>query len=136
MCRHPVRIQFDVVARPVPDVVGTRQQIVHLKRLVRIHPQRRQIQTGPTGLRVVGIQVHQHQNDVGVLVGGFAVADDLLVIDLVKPQAPVGLQRRIALANTVQQGDEVAQAVRSVHPGSRDGGSGISPNPDIPRCPA
>ena len=58
------------------------------------------------------VQIHNGQNDVAAVVGGFAVGDQLVVVHAMKFQIAIGLQRGIFAADLVHAGDQIFQAVR------------------------
>src|SRR5437899_2188445 len=61
---HDVRIDLDVVARPLPQEPGVRQQIVHLVRLVPLDAERLEVELDPAAVPVVRIGVDDHEHDV------------------------------------------------------------------------
>src|SRR3954462_2415581 len=99
--RHDVRIQLDVVARPMPEIAALTQQIVHLVGLQRIDTQGFQGQVYPAGLSMVRVEIDDGQDDVRRIRRALGVRDDLRVVDGVEPQSTVTLQRGILPTNTV-----------------------------------
>src|SRR5678815_3799910 len=57
------------------------------------------------------VEIHDHDDDIAEIFSSFRVANHLLIIDLMKTEAPIALERRIVLANSVHMRDEVFQTV-------------------------
>src|ERR1044071_5702872 len=55
---HGERVQFDIVAAPLPKVVRVIQQVVHVIRLLNIQLKKRHGQIHPSRLLMVGVQIH------------------------------------------------------------------------------
>src|SRR5919106_5540662 len=63
---------------------------------------------------MVRIQVDNDENDVRQVIGALAVTNKLLVIDLVKAQICVTLQRWILPSDQIHPGNELLEAVGSI----------------------
>src|SRR2546430_15091640 len=109
-----LRIELDVVAWPAPEVPRVGEQIVRLEHFAGIDAQLDQIQVDPARLRVMRIEVDDHQHRARAVGRGLAVADELVVVDHVKAQVPVELQRRVRVPRRVHPGDEITKAVGPV----------------------
>src|SRR5438094_2900135 len=62
--RNKLGVQFDVVASPLPQVAGIAEQVVRLVGLLRVEAEALERKICPARLDVVGIEVHDDQNDV------------------------------------------------------------------------
>jgi hypothetical protein len=91
----------------MPEVSGIAQQIMDLKRLLRINPEMFQGEIDPPGMRIVWIQIHHHENDACQVCSIFRVAEQFVVIRGMELQMPIALQGRILTPDTIYQGDEV-----------------------------
>ena len=60
---------------------------------------------------MVRVESDHHDDDVLQIVGLLAEANDFVVIDSMKPQAAIAVQRAIFAPNPVYPGDEFFQAV-------------------------
>src|ERR1700733_3065947 len=92
-------VEHHVVARSAPLVGLVTQQVVHLVRTLGIELQRFKIEIDPAGLRMVRIEVHDHQNGVVRRFIALRVSDELIVVDRTELQGSVGLQRRMLAAH-------------------------------------
>src|SRR5487761_999374 len=61
----------------------------------------------PAGLFVKGIEIHNHDNYVGKIIGRLAKAQKKWVVGFVKSKTAVALQCRIILADSIDPGDQV-----------------------------
>ena len=64
-------------------------------------------------MHVVRTQVDHDENDVGCICGPLAVAEELIILDIMKVQAPVTVQCRIVTADTIHMADEFTETIRS-----------------------
>src|SRR5215475_4763781 len=62
---------------------------------------------------MMGVEVDHDEDNLPVILRVLAVAQELVVADGVKAQAPVAVQGWILTADAVDTGDEVFEAVRS-----------------------
>src|SRR5678815_1355846 len=74
-----------------------------------------QWQTYPTALDMMRIEVHYCDNDVGSVLIGFGVGDDLFAIGVKKLEPTITLQCRMRPACVVQPGDEFAHVTAVGH---------------------
>src|SRR5687767_7458510 len=107
-------VKRNEVARTLPEIARAGEEVVHLIRLLGAYAQVGEFQGQPPRVRVMGIQVHDHQHRVGAVLAALAVGNEGVVVDRVKLQAPVALQRRVAAPDEIQARDEVPEAVRAV----------------------
>src|SRR5580704_5303 len=114
MCRDLGRIQFDVIPAALPSVTRIRQQIVNLERLPGAYSKIFQRNVYPTGLRVFGIQIYNHEDNVRTVRARLAVGDQLIVVEWMKAQTPIALQGKIFAANLVYQRDQLFETVGPV----------------------
>jgi len=82
---------------------------VHLEGLVRREPEALQVELDEARLRVLEVEVDRDQDDVAFFL--LRINQQLRIVDVVEAQAPVALQGGIRLPHTVQQRDQLAQAV-------------------------
>src|SRR5438093_8070286 len=71
---HDLRVQLDVVARPLPQEPGVRQQVVRLERLARLDAERLEVELDPAAVPVVWVGVDDRQHDVVAVRVALAVA--------------------------------------------------------------
>src|SRR5688572_19677369 len=107
--RELVGIQLDVVARPGPRVAAAGKEVVHFEGLVRREVEPREVELDESGLRVQEVEIHRGEDDVGALA--LRIGHELRIVDRVKVQAPVALQRRVLAPDAVEAPDQLAQAV-------------------------
>ena len=105
------RTQFDVVTRSMPQVALAGEQIFCLVGAVVRNLQLIQWQSHIAELGVMRIEIDDHQDEVGAVVGLLAVADKLVVVGKVKLERPVTLQCLIAITYAVDACDQLAQTV-------------------------
>ena len=74
-----------------------------------VDPQIFQWQFHKTGLRPGCVEIDNRQNQIVIVRRSFAVADELLVIDCMKLQIVVRLERRILFPNRIYTRDESGQ---------------------------
>src|SRR4030043_1483414 len=87
---------------------------MNLIRSIRIYPQILHRNLDPTGLPVMRIEI-DHDNDYIIEIFiMFAVTDDLIIVDRVKFQAPVVMEGRIFLADTVDPGNKFLEIARTI----------------------
>src|SRR5258706_6886099 len=103
--RQGIGIQLHEVAPAAPGVTVGGDQVVQL-----VARAGRAIEIEPAALRVFGIQVDGHQNEIVALL--LRVAQQLVVVGAMEAQAPVALQGRDFLPHLVELRDQAAQAVR------------------------
>ena len=65
----------------------------------------------PARVCMMGVQIHNRQDDIGEVFGVFAVADELFVLDWVETQVPVTLERGVLPSDTVDPRYKVLEAV-------------------------
>src|SRR5260221_14571898 len=85
--RQGIGIQLHEVAPAAPGVMVGGHQVVQL-----VARAGRAIEIEPAALRVSGLQVDRHQNEIVALL--LRVAQQPVVVRGMEPQAPVPLQRR------------------------------------------
>lgn len=105
-----LRDQLHIVRRSLPQIFAVTEQVVNLKRAIRIHSNRPKIEMDPPGLRVKAIEIDDDDDHVGKVVRCFAVTDQGWIICFVKAQVAVALQRQIFLADAVDAGNKVLKA--------------------------
>ena len=88
---HRRRIQFDVVPGALPLEMGAAEQVVHLKRQVRIESKFVERDLHPTGLGIARVQVYDHEDNLRPVLSGLAIGDQLVVVDRMEPQTPITL---------------------------------------------
>ena len=69
------------------------------------------------GLRVVRIEADHHEDNVAAVGAGLGIVEDRIVVSGEKPRVEVGLQRRVAATQTIEQsdvGDDVAGLVAAL----------------------
>src|SRR6266508_5505260 len=113
-CRRRRRIQLDPVARALPQVGGSVQEVDRLVHPGGIDSQlvERQLQRAVSDL--AWIQVHHRQDDVREVRRPLRVGDEPVVADGVERQALVRLECAMLVADTVYLTDERGKAVGSV----------------------
>src|SRR5262245_13788141 len=79
VCRHRVRVEGDVVARAMPEIVRIAEEIVHLIRCVGIEPELRQRHLDPSGLDVMRVEIHGDEYEVAQIRCGLRVKQQMLV---------------------------------------------------------
>src|SRR5207249_2537630 len=92
MRRKLLWIQLNVIPRTLPNVASVRQQIVHRERKIRIDSELLERQLDKSRLGIVGIQVHNYQDQVRAVVTGFRISNQLIVGQIMKAQSVVTLQ--------------------------------------------
>jgi hypothetical protein len=108
-------VELDIVFRSMPQVARIAEKVVNLVRSGFINAEVRHGQRKPSAVDVMGVEVDHHQDDVGQILGCLGVADELFVIDGMKAQTPVALERRVFPADPVHPADDVPQAVASIN---------------------
>src|SRR5258706_11650438 len=103
--RQGIGIQLHEVAPAAPGVTVGGDEVVQL-----VARAGRAIEIEPAALRVFGIQVDGHQNEIVARL--LRVAQQLVVVGGMEAQAPVALQGRVFLPHLVELRDQAAQAVR------------------------
>src|SRR5918996_6288781 len=78
---------------------------------VGVKPERLEREIDPTRLPVVGIQIDHNQDKLGEIFCAFTIADDRIVIDGMKAQTPSVLKSTVFLADTVDPGDKILEAI-------------------------
>src|SRR5439155_16673192 len=86
-------IQVHIVSRALPQITGAAQEVVYLVGFVSGEPKLLKGNLKPSRMHVMGIQVDHDQNDIGQILGVLAIANKLVVLDSMKSQAPVMMQR-------------------------------------------
>ena len=74
------RIQFDVVAGSVPQIALAGEQVFGLVGAVGGDLQLVEGQSDESGLGVMRVEIDDHKDEVGAVVGFLAVADELVVV--------------------------------------------------------
>src|SRR6202011_1264114 len=108
------RAELDIVARPVPYVTRAAQELVRLVAAVSVDAERVERQVDHSHLPVVRIDVHHREHDISEVVRALRVGEDLVVLGRVEHESVVALQRRVLASHLVDQGDELAKALRAV----------------------
>src|SRR3954465_13736513 len=85
------RVESHEVLRAAPEIARASQQVVHLKRVLRLDAQLCEIERRRALLRVGWVEIHHHQYDVIAAGGALAVREQLRVVRIVKRQAVVRL---------------------------------------------
>ena len=106
-----VRIDLYVVARPIPAIIGIRQQILHLEGMFQIEPQVVEVQLYPAGVGMIRTQIDDDQYDVGSNRRALAITNQLIIICRVEMQALISVKRRILSTDLIHEADEVLQTV-------------------------
>src|SRR3954469_20576267 len=101
-----VRVEFDVVLVPLPRIAPAPQQVLHLERLAA------EAELDPARLHEAGVEVDDDENQVVAFL--LRIRDQLVVIDLMEPQAPVRLQRRIFFSHPVQLANKRAERIGTI----------------------
>lgn len=115
MGRKTLRRQIEIVPGAMPEITALTEQIVRLKCSAGIEPQPGEIESDPTRLRMPGVKVANHNDNVREIAGCFAVADHLGVIRLMKSQIPHLVEGGILAADPVEARDQVLQAPAAVY---------------------
>src|SRR5215218_30449 len=89
MRRLTVWIQRDVMIRTLPSVARACQQIMRLEGLIRRYSELFGRQMQPAGLRMKGIEIYRHQDDVVQVFCCFAIREQLVVVSRVKLKPPI-----------------------------------------------
>src|ERR1700744_1312976 len=76
--RQDRRVQFNVIPSAVPKVSRVGQQVVYLVSLIRSKLEICQRNLDPTRLLVMRIQIYDYENNIGQIVGGLAVGNELV----------------------------------------------------------
>src|ERR1700747_1049557 len=76
------------------------------------HPDRAQVEAQPASLLMKAVKIYPHDVYAREIVGSLAGTKECRIIGFMKPQAVIALQRRVLLANAVQPGNDILQAVR------------------------
>src|SRR6266540_144411 len=84
---------------------------MHLIGLLRRKPELLQWQLDPSRMDVMRVKVDDDQYDISQILGMLAIAKQLVVIDTMKLQAPIVLKGRVIATDSVDQGDQVVQAL-------------------------
>lgn len=79
-------VEFHEIIFPFPLIKGSAEQIVHLENVIRINPEIMQRQSYPAALLVVGIQVDHDKEDIARIGRHFAVCDNRIIINGMKPE--------------------------------------------------
>lgn len=98
--RRGLRVETHELARALPQESRTGQQVVRLKRITGGHRKGFQRQFDPARLHVVRIEVGNHDQEIVLSVrgqAGLAVANQQIVVDRMKAQVPVLLERGVFL---------------------------------------
>src|SRR5512147_2109860 len=106
-----VRAELEVVPGAGPFVAPAPEQVVDEVALAGRDAEILDREVDPAGLHVPGIEVHGHENQV--LLFSFRIADQLIVVDRVKAQAPVGMQSGVLLPDPVQSRDHRGERIGS-----------------------
>src|SRR5260370_16572206 len=85
----------------MPNVARIGQQVMHLIGFMVAKLKLFESDRNPTRLRSARVQVDDHQNLVREIFRNFTVGNQLLVVDQVKPQAPIAMQRWTRLPNRI-----------------------------------
>src|ERR1700722_13369674 len=104
--RQDLRVQFDVIRGAVPKVPRIGQQVVYLVGLIRSKLEICQRNLDPARLLVTRIQIYDDENNIGQIVGGLAVGNELVIVKPVESQAPIALQGTIFPPNLVHARDQ------------------------------
>src|SRR6266516_3350470 len=114
MLRRLARPQLHLILRALPHVPRTSQQVKHRIVMPSVNSQFVCRQFQDSGLFPHRIETYYGYDDVPFIRCVLAVADDLIIVDRMKPQAFVRLQRGIFLPNCIHPFDESAEARRIV----------------------
>ena len=98
-------------ARPRQMYRLVREQVLDLELAVRRQLPRGERQPHVAVLHVERIEVDDHDQQIGAVLGALAVAEQLGVVGGVEAQAAVALQRRMRAADRVDLRDQRRQAV-------------------------
>src|SRR5262245_18678695 len=102
-----MRVELDVVPVPLPAVdAPAPEQVLHLELLAA------EAELDPARLHVAGVEVDDGEDEVVAFL--LRVGDQLIVVDLVKLQAPVGLERRVALSDPIEPPDKRAERIGTI----------------------
>src|SRR4051812_11507383 len=99
MSRCKRRIQAHEVVGALPAVTGAREQVMHFEWLVGVQAEDRQVERNPPALRPAHIEVDDDKNRIACSALG--ITNELLVVDRMKRERPVGLQCRVGAADLV-----------------------------------
>lgn len=89
MRRCDMRIQLDIIARAIPQIAAASEKIMHLESLMRIQTKLIKLERHMAGTGMMRIEIHNAYERVGPVAGLFAVADDIIMIGVVKQQVAV-----------------------------------------------
>src|SRR6476646_6740271 len=93
--RSRMGIDLNVVPLPVPEIMGIGQQILDLEWPLFLDSQTFQIQFEPARMHMMWAQIDHDEYNVRPIRGSLAVAEQLVVCDIMKVQTPVALKRGI-----------------------------------------
>src|SRR5713101_3926361 len=105
--RSTAGIQFHIITGPLPEVARIAEQFVHLIRLLGVESEDLEREVHPTGVGMVGVEVHHDQDHVRAVCGALTVTDELIIIDGMKMQAPVAVQSGILPPDAIHPGDKI-----------------------------
>ena len=110
--RQAFRHQFHIVPRSLPQIAAFAKQIMNLKCMIPSRPSESEVEINPSCLGVERIEIDDDNDDVGKIVGRFAVTNQRWVIGAVEAQIAIALQRRILFANPIDSGDQIPSSSR------------------------
>src|SRR4051812_38533871 len=95
-------IELHEVVWAAPLVRSVGQEIMRNERHVVVEAERAGIEPGPTPLHLLRIEVHRTEHDIRARA--FAPANNLVVVDVMKAQRVVALQRGMGPSDLVESG--------------------------------
>jgi hypothetical protein len=104
MRRALMRIQFDILGPPAPDVLFIRKMIVHKERLVRRKPQFLQRHLNHSCVCVVRVEIDNDQKIVPLNIG-----DQHIARYIAKPDVPSRLKGLVFFSDLINQGNDLAK---------------------------
>src|ERR1700746_2323979 len=84
---------------------------MHLEGLLRIETKLFRWQLQPSGLSVMRIQINHNHDDIAQVLGPFAEAENLRIIDGIETQAAIALKGSVFAPDPVHARSELSQAV-------------------------
>src|SRR5207244_11867354 len=110
LARHRLRIDLDEVARSVPQVAGSTDELMRLIGPVNLDPELLERKVDHPALHVVGVHVDDGQDHIRIVGRALRVGQELLVLGEVKSQAAVALERRMLAPGVVDDPNELTFA--------------------------
>src|SRR5271170_5153315 len=108
MCGHYVGTQGDVVAAIMPLVAGAGEEILYFEGCVVGNSETFEVKIDPASLLLSGIKIDGNKNPI--TSAGFAVADDVRVIDVVEVESAITLEGWVVAPDLIHLRDQRSQA--------------------------